>query len=664
MKAAALLLSVAAMLPAAETFPAGHWASKRGKQWSAAGLREAREYAQGLKTAAVMIVQDGGIVDQWGDTAAKYPCHSMRKSLLSALYGALAAEGKIHLDATLESLGIDDNAPRLTAIEKHATVRDLLEARSGIYHPALYETASMKMIKPPRGSMAPGSHWVYNNWDFNALGTIFEKAAGRRIYEEFGRRIAGPIGMEDFTVADGERVTGDASEHAAYPVKMSARDLARFGLLFLREGNWRGSQVLPAEWVRESTRSYSDARGYGGSGYGYMWWVDGGWYSARGAGGHMVAVVPALDLVVVHRVNTAEAGNSVRESAVRTLMHKIVAAAGRPDVIPAYEPRLAPPCLTPKADCTERLYIGERYVSIYRNYPVQTGAHPGIQRALVMVHGAGRNANDYYGTAMAAAVAAGKLERTILVAPHFKANDGKGCKDPGEPEEALFPCGGWREGEAALNRDAGRAVHSYDFVDRALELFNDKDRFPDLREVVVAGHSAGGQFVQRYAGINRAESAMRVPVRYVVANPSTYMYLSDIRPRSTTTCSPQGGCTVPFAPYWDSENCTTYNQFKYGLEKLTGYAAGVGAEAIRGQYAKRAITYMVGELDRQRDPSLDKTCPAMAQGPNRYERGVNFWNYAKEQLQAAHPLAVAPGCGHSATCMYAGATGLKVLFPE
>jgi pimeloyl-ACP methyl ester carboxylesterase len=323
-----------------------------------------------------------------------------------------------------------------------------------------------------------------------------------------------------------------------------------------------------------------------------------------------------------------------------------------------------PGCLIPKAQCTERLAVGERFVTVYRNLPLQTGTHAGIERAVVMVHGAGRNADDYYGTAMAAAVAAGKLERTVLVSPHFKANDGRSCKDPGEPGEALWPCGGWREGEAAVNSPPGKPVYSYDYVDRALEIFADRERFPRLHEIVVAGHSAGGQFVQRYAGINRVEAKLRVPVRYVVANPSSYLYLNDLRIRSTASCAAKGGCTSPFVKYWDADNCTAYNRYKYGIEGLTGYAVATGGGAIVEQYRKRAVTYMVGELDRQPDPNLDKTCPAMAQGVNRYERGVNYWNYVREQFGAAHKFVVAAGCGHSATCMYAGPAGLGVLFPD
>lgn len=288
--------------------------------WSAEKLAEAKSWSQQIApSAAVMIVQHGLVVAQWGDVAIKSNLHSVRKSLLSALIGIAVDEHKIDLGATIESLGIDDNAPSLTPSEKTATVGDLLKARSGIYHAALYETPGMARQRPPRGSHPPGTFWYYNNWDFNALGTIYERATGDWIFTAFQGRIAQPIGMQDYQPSDGEYFRGAASEHPAYPIRMSARDLARFALLYLHDGRWNGRQIVPRAWVRESTQSYSDAfpdqgRGYG---YGYLWWigfpdnngaptvkVPPGTFAAMGAEGQYAFVIPALDLVIVHRINS------------------------------------------------------------------------------------------------------------------------------------------------------------------------------------------------------------------------------------------------------------------------------------------------------------------------------------------------------------------------
>ena len=210
-----------------------------------------------------MIVDDGVVVAAWGDVTRKFKCHSMRKSLLSALIGIHVDAGNIDLAQTMEELGIDDYEPALTLAEKQATVGDLIKARSGIYHAALGENQMMRDMRPARHSHAPGTFWYYNNWDFNALGTIFEQETKTTIFAEFDRRFAKPLQMEDFKVSDCRYVSSDdvgkpfLSQHNYYNFRMSARDLARFGLLFLREGRWQNRQIISADWVRESTASYS-----------------------------------------------------------------------------------------------------------------------------------------------------------------------------------------------------------------------------------------------------------------------------------------------------------------------------------------------------------------------------------------------------------------------
>jgi CubicO group peptidase (beta-lactamase class C family) len=287
-------------------FPGPQWeqlpADKAG--WSSAKLADAEALSRQIGSTAVMIVQHGQVVAEWGDTTIKTPLASVRKSLLSALIGIAAARQQIDLDASVGALGIDDIPPSLSAEEKTATVRDLLEARSGVYHPACYETPQMARLRPARFSHQPDTFWYYNNWDFNALGAIYEHAVRSSIYDAFEQQIAAPIGMQDYQPADGEYVRCPASVYPAYTFNMSARDLARFALLYLHGGKWRDRQIVPAQWVTDSTRAYSQADT--GLGYAYLWWTGSkrmppGTFAALGAGGQAAFVVPAYDLVVVHR---------------------------------------------------------------------------------------------------------------------------------------------------------------------------------------------------------------------------------------------------------------------------------------------------------------------------------------------------------------------------
>ncbi len=307
--------------------------------FDAAKLDEARAYYDTLDAAGAMIVYRGAVLDAWGDVERRFMCHSVRKSLLSALFGPHVEAGTIDLDRTLGELGVDDVEPALTDVEKAATIRQLLQARSGVYRLAAYEPPENP--KPERGAHAPGELWCYNNWDFNALCTIFEQETGAKLFEDFAARIAEPIGMQDYRPRDGYyHYERDKSIHPAYPFRLSARDMARFGLLVLREGRWGGRQVLPAAWIEESTASYSDAGPRGG--YGYMWWIpDGelashGAISALGFGGHAIDVLPGAELVFVLRVNTFERRRVRLEHRHRLLGMILDARAGEPKP----EPRL------------------------------------------------------------------------------------------------------------------------------------------------------------------------------------------------------------------------------------------------------------------------------------------------------------------------------------
>lgn len=335
----ALLLSTAVQ---AQVYPGEKWQIARDPDeygFDLEKLEKARDYADSISTAAVVIVKSGVIVYEWGEVDKKYMTHSIRKSFLSALYGNYVKEGIIDLDKTVYELGLDDEPP-LSEIERTATLRECLKARSGIYHPALYESKRMKDLKPERHTQKPGTHWYYNNWDFNVSGTAFEKLTGKKIFQALETEIANPIGMEDFSAEDGWYVTGEESVHPAYPFIITAHDMARFGLLMLRKGKWNDKQLIPEDWVEESTRYHSDASLYGSDGYGYMWWVardhnkyshlagvklPEGTYSARGAGGHYIVIIPPYDMVVVHRVDTFE-DNSVSSDEFGKLMKMILNA--------------------------------------------------------------------------------------------------------------------------------------------------------------------------------------------------------------------------------------------------------------------------------------------------------------------------------------------------
>ncbi|WP_051888177.1 serine hydrolase domain-containing protein [Caballeronia sordidicola] len=329
-------------------FPGAEWtrADPATLGFSQEGIDQAIDYAKRQGSTSGMIIRHGLVVGEWGDISRRSNLFSGRKSFMSALIGIAVGRGQIHPDETLEQLGIDDNEPSLTSTEKQASVRMLLESRSGVYHATIYEMAEMKASKPPRGSHAPGTFWHYNNWDFNTLGAIYEKATGQHIFDSLKTEIADPIGMQDYRPTDGHYVSGGlATRYPAYPIDMSARDLARFALLYPHDGRWRDRQIVPASWVAESTRSYSNTPT---GGYGYMWWTSTpasgprgpkvallrATYWADGNHGQYAVIVPSLDLVVVNRVDIRLTSKSMHQSNMERLVWLAESAEGATDIGP------------------------------------------------------------------------------------------------------------------------------------------------------------------------------------------------------------------------------------------------------------------------------------------------------------------------------------------
>jgi hypothetical protein len=205
------------------------------------------------------------------------------------------------------------------------------------------------------------------------------------------------------------------------------------------------------------------------------------------------------------------------------------------------------------------------------------------------------------------------------------------------------------------NRQNDEKLTSFEFMDEILRKLARKETFPNLKAIVVSGHSAGGQFVTRYEMANQVHDKLGVPVSYVVANPSSYAYLDPERPDVETK---------ELRNFGDGRNCTTYNNWPYGLRNRSGYTAKVTDDQLKKQLASRPVTYLVGELDTLPLAGFDSSCPAMAQGPNRFVRGQLFSAYVTKKYNAQHKLTMVPLCGHNARCMFTADPVLAVLFPK
>lgn len=286
----------------------------------------------------LMIIHDGQVLFEYGDIVENSYIASCRKSVLAMIYGKYVENGTIDLNKTIEQLGIDD-VEGILPIEQKATIKDLISARSGVYHPEGY-AGGKQQFAPKRGSVEPGQYWLYSNWDFNVAGFVFEQETQNNIYDEVEKQLAIPLGMQDWNrslqVKEGDTTK---SKYLAYPMWFSTRDMAKIGQLMLQKGNWNGKQIISEYWVNEMIKQRTsfeevkkniNAEDIIDFGYGYMWWlwensIDPkvvGAYVALGYMGQAIAIYPEISTVLVYK--TKEAYGRMNEWNIRLRLLKKV----------------------------------------------------------------------------------------------------------------------------------------------------------------------------------------------------------------------------------------------------------------------------------------------------------------------------------------------------
>ena len=301
-----------------------------------------------------------------------------------------------------------------------------------------------------------------------------------------------------------------------------------------------------------------------------------------------------------------------------------------------------------KAVADGRIAVGDKgtlplYVSSDWSKP-----EPDITRAVIVLHGRLRNADVYYKSAKTAQEAAGAAgQATIMIVPQFLSQIDIDAYHL--PADTLrWTLEGWEGGDDAT---APKPASSFEALDAILARLADRKLFPNLKDIVVAGHSGGGQVVQRYAIAGRGEvplKAAHIAVRYVVANPSSYAYFSDQRPEPQIAAS-----------------CPGYDDWKYGMQARPDYLAKPTPAELEKTYVARQVIYLLGTKDTNPNhPALDRSCMAEAQGPYRYARGHAYaaTMAARDNGTPNHHLFDVEGVGHDGDKMLTSKCGLAALF--
>lgn len=294
--------------------------------------------------------------------------------------------------------------------------------------------------------------------------------------------------------------------------------------------------------------------------------------------------------------------------------------------------------------------------------------------ALIVVHGHPRDANITFDAALAAATAAKVDGTTVIVAPVFQVAAGPAsrCSTNGVPpardNDLLWTCASWMDGGGAENAPSTTSFAATDaLVDEVLR------RWPSVRVITVAGFSAGAQMVQHYIGFAAVPRRAGIALRYVVADPGTWLYFDSVRPVSdmdgqtapTTHCA-AGYCNYRLAV--PDASCSMANQWKYGTEGLA-ITLHRSASAARAIYASADVHYLEGAQDSGIGPGkysriLDKSCAAQLQGSFRLQRGLAYAAYDRQRLapDSQRRVIVIPGCAHDVTCVWTSPAARNALF--
>lgn len=265
-----------------------------------------------------------------------------------------------------------------------------------------------------------------------------------------------------------------------------------------------------------------------------------------------------------------------------------------------------------------------------------------VERAIIVIHGSGLDAKAYYDKTVAEAVAEGvDMSKTDVIAPQFFETD---YPADGTWTDYYLWSSNWRWGYLSPSHNTRP---SFAMVDHIVEQL--MDHRPNLQMIVVAGQSAGGQFVDRYA-VGTEVDHTGVDMRFWAANPMTNVWYTSSRPEAT---------------------CAGYNNYGWGLDSLNAYMSNSTPAEIRTRALTRDIFWTVGENDTTVEPT--DPCQANAMGSQRNERWDNHRTHLGDLcvsegyaglycLYHAMRHVEIPGCGHGKNCSWESDEGHDILF--
>ncbi|NVK83229.1 MAG: Ig-like domain-containing protein [Cytophagia bacterium] len=302
--------------------------------------------------------------------------------------------------------------------------------------------------------------------------------------------------------------------------------------------------------------------------------------------------------------------------------------------------REMPACTSASQDCYRTVSLQDASQNsgnfrFYANYPIylENAQWEKLKYAIIVVHGANRDADNYFNFLVNPLNSEGLMENTILISPEFKDNSTASNND-------LYWNSDWREGQKSTSNTK---ISSFEAIDAILTRLSDREAFPVLEKVIVTGHSSGGLFTQVYGLANQAESQIsHLSFDYVVTN-SQYFYYPDEKRYDEQNNQ-----------FYTPSGCASYNQWPLGYTNPPAYVSAQGETQMDANLLSRNFTYFLGN-GSQADPALNTNdCGAILLGSSRFKRGEHIYAWLESEYSSQHnsTKVVVDGIGHDGQGMY------------
>jgi cyanophycinase len=299
-------------------------------------------------------------------------------------------------------------------------------------------------------------------------------------------------------------------------------------------------------------------------------------------------------------------------------------------------------------NCLNKLYFKKQFIKLYSNSSIDN-QNNNVRTAVIVIHGTLRNGDDYFRSMHEVSKLYNKEAETLVIAPSFKRVD-----DNREKQELFWGRKWYQKWKYGYNSHNTTPISSFEVIDEIIKKLSNKLSFANLRKIILIGHSAGGQFVQRYAVGRKIDNSINQNIIYVPSNPSSYLYISSDRYSFLT--DDFNTINNP------SHECNKYNDYIYGLNSLPSYFQKISVKVLQRNFLKRKVVYLMGEEDNKTD-YLDRSCEANLQGKDRFERSVNFFQYLRNEFPPSnHQFLSVPQVGHDHDLIFKSKEAARLIF--